>query len=319
MRGLPKITNERVLVGTETNDDAGVYLLQPGLALVQTVDFFTPIVDDPYDYGQIAAANSLSDVYAMGGTPVSALNILGYPVGKVSEETVAEILRGGGEKVIEAGAALLGGHSVDDPEMKFGLAVTGVADPDRVVTNKGARAGDYLILTKALGTGIITQALKRDEVDADALAAAVASMKQLNAAASRAMVAVGVSAATDITGFGLLGHLYEMLDAAGVGALINARALPILPGALQYSDAGIGTGGARRNRAYLEPHLRLKPSLSVGVQGVLFDPQTSGGLLIAVRPERAEDLLDALIEEDVAVRAVIGSVEDRPREITVSA
>jgi selenide,water dikinase len=308
-----------VLVGTETSDDAGVYLLESGIALIQTVDFFTPIVDDPFDYGQIAAANSLSDVYAMGGTPITALNILGYPVGQVPDAWLAEILRGGGEKVIESGAALLGGHSVDDPEMKFGLSVTGVADPACIVTNRGARVGDDLVLTKALGTGIVTQALKQDEADADALAVAVASMTRLNAGAARAMVAVGPHAATDVTGFGLLGHLFEMLAAAEVGAEITARSLPILPRALEYAEAGVSTGGARKTRAFLEPHLRLDPALSTGLQGVLFDPQTSGGLLIAVAPEKTNPLLEALERERVGVRAVIGKVTDRARELKVVA
>jgi selenide,water dikinase len=255
----------------------------------------------------------------MGGTPITALNILGYPVGQVPEEWLEQILRGGGEKVIEAGAALLGGHSVDDPEMKFGLAVTGVADPAQVVANRGARPGDDLVLTKALGTGIVTQALKRGEVDAAALAAAVASMKQLNAGAARAMVRVGPDAATDVTGFGLLGHLYEMLAASEVGAEIDARSVPVLPRAEEYGAAGVSTGGARKTRAYLEPSLRLDDEVPVGRQGVLFDPQTSGGLLIAVAPEKTSRLLEALAAENVAVRAVVGKVTDRPRELRVVA
>lgn len=274
-------------------------------------------MDDPYDYGQIAAANSLSDVYAMGGTPITALNILGYPVGQVPQEWLAQILRGGGEKVIESGAALLGGHSVDDPELKFGLAVTGVAHPCEIVANRGARPGDDLVLTKALGTGIVTQALKRGEVDADALAAAVASMKQLNAAAGRAMGRVGAHAATDVTGFGLLGHLFEMLAASEVGAQIDARALPVLPMAEEYAAAGISTGGARKNRAYLEPHLRLSEAILPGREEVLFDPQTSGGLLIAVAPEKTSRLLEELAAEGVTVRAVVGKITDRPRELRV--
>lgn len=274
-------------------------------------------MDDPYDYGQIAAANSLSDVYAMGGTPITALNILGYPVGQVPQEWLAQILRGGGEKVIESGAALLGGHSVDDPELKFGLAVTGVAHPCEIVANRGARPGDDLVLTKALGTGIVTQALKRGEVDADALAAAVASMKQLNAAAGRAMGRVGAHAATDVTGFGLLGHLFEMLAASEVGAQIDARALPVLPMAEEYAAAGISTGGARKNRAYLEPHLCLSEAILPGREEVLFDPQTSGGLLIAVAPEKTSRLLEELAAEGVTVRAVVGKITDRPRELRV--
>jgi selenide, water dikinase len=308
-----------VLIGPETSDDAGVYLLEDGRALIQTLDFFTPIVDDPFDYGQIAAANSLSDVYAMGGTPITALNIVGYPVGQISEGTLTQILVGGYEKVAEAGAALLGGHTVDDPELKYGLSVTGIADPRDITANKGARPGDDLVLTKALGTGIITQALKRGEVDARALASAVESMKRLNAAAARAMVRVGPHAATDVTGFGLLGHLYEILAASGVGAEIDARALPILPMAEEYAAQGIGTGGGRKNREYLEPNLRLHAAVSAGRQGVLFDPQTSGGLLIAVAPEKTSRLLAELEAEGVPVRAVVGKITDGPAVLKVEA
>jgi selenide,water dikinase len=308
-----------VLIGPETSDDAGVYLLEDGRALIQTLDFFTPIVDDPFDYGQIAAANSLSDVYAMGGTPITALNILGYPVGQVPEETLARILVGGCEKAAEAGAALLGGHTVDDPELKYGLSVTGIADPGDITANKGARPGDDLVLTKALGTGIITQALKRGEVNAAALAIAVESMKRLNAAAARAMVRVGPHAATDVTGFGLLGHLYEILAASGVGAEIDTRALPVLPMAEEYAAQGIGTGGGRKNREYLEPNLRLHRAVPDARLGVMFDPQTSGGLLIAVPPEKTPRLLEELEAEGVPVRAVIGKITDRSCELKVEA
>src|SRR5438105_3439369 len=218
LRCIPKYKDERVLVGLETSDDAGVYLIDDERVLIQTVDFFTPIVDDPYEYGQIAAANSLSDVYAMGGVPITALNIVGFPMGTYPNEWLERILTGGCEKVAEAGVALLGGHTVQNPEIMFGLSVTGTAHRDQITANRGARPGDALVLTKALGTGIVTQALKRDEVDPAHLEAAVDSMKRLNAAASRAMVRVGVHAATDITGFGLLGHLYEMLAASEVGA-----------------------------------------------------------------------------------------------------
>jgi selenide,water dikinase len=276
-------------------------------------------VDDPFDYGQIAAANSLSDVYAMGGTPITALNIVGYPVGQISEETLTQILVGGCEMVAEAGAALLGGHTVDDPELKYGLSVTGIADPRDITANKGARPGDDLVLTKSLGTGIITQALKRGDVDAGALATAVESMKRLNAAAARAMVRVGPHAATDVTGFGLLGHLYEILAASGVGAEIDARALPILPMAEEYAAQGIGTGGGRKNRQYLEQNLRLHPAVPESRQGVMFDPQTSGGLLIAVAPEKTRRLLEELEAEGVPVRAVVGKITDAPCVLKVEA
>jgi selenide, water dikinase len=319
LRYLPKTKSDRVLVGPETSDDAGVYLMDDGRALIQTLDFFTPIVDDPFDYGQIAAANSLSDVYAMGGTPITALNILGYPVGQLPEETLRQILQGGAEKVAESGAVLLGGHSVDDPELKYGLSVTGIADPRDITANKGARPGDDLVLTKALGTGILTQALKRGEVDAGALAVAVDSMKRLNAAATRAMVRVGPHAATDVTGFGLLGHLFEILAASGVGAEIDVHAIPLLPLAEEYAVQGISTGGARKNRQYLEPNLRLHPAVPAGRLGVLFDPQTSGGLLIAVAPEKTSRLLAELEAEGVPVRAVIGKITDAPGKIQVEA
>jgi selenide,water dikinase len=255
----------------------------------------------------------------MGGTPITALNIVGYPVGQISDETLTQILVGGCEKVAEAGAALLGGHTVDDPELKYGLSVTGIADPRDITANKGARPGDDLVLTKALGTGIITQALKRGDVDAGALAAAVESMKRLNAAAARAMIRVGPHAATDVTGFGLLGHLYEILAASGAGAEIDARALPILPMAEEYAAQGIGTGGGRKNRQYLEPNLRLHPAVLEGRQEVMFDPQTSGGLLIAVASEKTRRLLEELEAEGVPVRAVIGKITDAPCVLKVEA
>jgi selenide,water dikinase len=297
-----------VLVGLETSDDAGVYLIDDERVLIQTVDFFTPIVDDPYEYGQIAAANSLSDVYAMGGVPITALNIVGFPMGTYPNEWLERILAGGCEKVTEAGVALLGGHTVQNPEIMYGLSVTGMAHRDQVTANRGARPGDALVLTKALGTGIVTQALKRDEADAAHLEAAVRSMKQLNAAAARAMGAVGAHAATDITGFGLLGHLYEMLAASEVGAELDVAALPLLPGALGYAARGLTTGGANNNRAYLKESIRLEGNLSEALQAVLYDPQTSGGLLMAVAPDRTHALLDALAAEGVEIRAVIGRV-----------
>jgi selenide,water dikinase len=309
LRCLPKIQDERVLVGIETSDDAGVYLIDDDRVLIQTVDFFTPIVDDPYEYGQIAAANSLSDVYAMGGTPITALNIVGFPMGgELPSEWLERILAGGCAKVVEAGVALLGGHTVQNPEIMYGLSVTGIAPREHVTANRGARPGDDLVLTKALGTGIVTQALKRDEVEPAHLEAAVRSMKTLNASAARAMVAVGAHAATDVTGFGLLGHLYEMLSASEVGAELETSAVPLLPGAIDYAARGITTGGARNNRQYLSDHVRVHGDVSEVLQSVLYDPQTSGGLLIAVAPDRTRELLERLADEGVEVRAVIGCV-----------
>ncbi len=296
-----------MLIGVETSDDAGVYLLDGDQVLIQTVDFFTPIVDDPFDYGQIAAANSLSDVYAMGGTPITALNIVGYPMKDAPAEWLHEILRGGAEKAVEAGVAILGGHTVEDPEIKYGMSVTGLGNRHQITANRGARAGDRLVLTKALGTGLVTSAIKRGVADAEATRAVTDSMKTLNRAASRAMVEVGVHACTDVTGFGLLGHLYEMLE-AGVAAELDAAAIPVLPTAEECARQGITTGGARNNETYLAPSLQFDAGVSMELRQVLFDPQTSGGLLMAVPPERLDALLAALEAEGVAIRAVIGRI-----------
>jgi selenide, water dikinase len=301
-----------VLVGVETSDDAGVYLLDGDQVLVQTVDFFTPIVDDPYDYGQIAAANSLSDVYAMGGTPITALNIVCYPMKEAPADWLYEILRGGAEKMREAGVALLGGHTVEDPEIKYGLSVTGLAARHQITANRGAKVGDWLVLTKALGTGLVTSAIKRGVADLAAVRAATESMTTLNRAASQAMVAAGVHACTDVTGFGLLGHLYEMLCAGAVAASLEAAQIPVLPTAEACARDGITTGGARNNETYLAPCLHFDATVSAERRQVLFDPQTSGGLLIAVPPERLPRLLAALEREGVPIRAVIGRIVDGP-------
>src|SRR5215212_1657047 len=288
------MVNERVLVGVETSDDAGVYLLDGDRVLIQTVDFFTPIVDDPYDYGQIAAANSLSDVYAMGGTPITALNIVGYPMKDAPAEWLHEILRGGAEKAVEAGVAILGGHTVEGPEIKYGLSVTGIGSRHQITANRGARVGDRLVLTKALGTGLVTSAIKHGVAEEAAMRAATESMKMLNRAASKAMLSVGVHACTDITGFGLLGHLYEMVSASEVAARLDAAAIPVLPTAEECARQGITTGGARNNETYLSPWLQLDAGVSPELRQVLFDPQTSGGLLMAVSPDRVDALLSAL-------------------------
>lgn len=313
LRQLPKQVSEKVLVGLETPDDAGVYLIDEERALIQTLDFFTPIVDDPFEFGAIAAANALSDVYAMGGVPLTAMNIVCFPMdGSLDKTVLVDILRGGGEKVEESGAVLLGGHTVNDEVIKFGLSVTGIGRPDRITAVKGARAGDDLVLTKAIGTGLVTTALKRGAAQRADVRAAIESMSALNAAASRAMVRVGVHAATDITGFSLMGHLFEMLDASGVSAVLHAAEIPFLPGALRYAEAGVNTGGGAANAEYLGDRVKLGAGVSEAQRVACFDPQTSGGLLMAVAPERTEQLLSELKAEGVPIRAVVGKVEAGP-------
>ena len=277
---IPRWANENVLVGFETADDAGVYKLTPECALVQTVDFFTPIVDDAYTFGAIAAANALSDVYAMGGQPLSALSILAWPAQGDLDE-LAEILKGGAEKIHEAGCALLGGHSIRDEEVKFGYAVTGTIHPDRIKTNAGARPGDALVLTKRIGTGVIATALKKGIAkDAD-VQAAVESMLTLNREACRAMLQFDVHGCTDVTGFGLVGHAREMACASGVTLEIDPRAVQFLPGAVEYAKQGAVPGGLKNNREFaascVDGHSEFEE--------LLYDPQTSGGLLIAL-PEK---------------------------------
>lgn len=260
------------------------------LALVQTVDFFAPIVDDPYDFGRIAAANALSDVYAMGGEPLTALNIVGFPSGKLPLSVLTEILRGGQDAVHESGALIVGGHTVVDDEVKYGLAVTGRADPARLLTNAGARAGDRLLLTKPLGTGVLATALKRGELDANAAAPMIASMKALNATASRAALAVGARCATDITGFGLLGHAAHIARASAVTLRIVIRDIPILEGAREAWLRGARPGGATRNDEWIAERVDWRGATDVE-RGLLVDPQTSGGLLVAVAPDRVAEFL----------------------------
>ncbi len=278
---IPRLTNANVLVGFDTSDDAGVYQLTPSLALVQTVDFFTPIVDDPYTFGAIAAANALSDVYAMGGTPLSALSILAYPDPGDLDDLEA-ILRGGGDKLKEAGCVLLGGHSVRDDEIKFGYAITGTVHPDRVRANSQARVGDALVLTKALGTGVIATALKRGLASEAHVEAATASMLTLNRAAAEAMAAVDAHGVTDITGFGLIGHAREMAKASGVTLEIDWRAIPFLPGAVDYAKAGAIPGGLHNNHDFASCDVTMEATVPQEIAHLLYDPQTSGGLLISL-------------------------------------
>ncbi len=292
---LPSSPN--LLIGLEVSDDAAVYRLDAGTALVQTVDFFPPIVDDPYAFGGIAAANALSDIYAMGGRPILALAIAAFPE-DLDPQIMAAILQGGADKVAEAGAVVAGGHTVVDREPKYGLCVTGLVDPARLTPKAGARPGDRLLLTKPLGTGLITTAIKRGEGDAAHLAAATASMLRLNRRAAELLAAVAVHAATDITGFGLLGHASEVARHSGVALRFEAAALPLLPGALDYARRGIAPGGLGRNRAHVEAagYARYAPTVDEAHRLIVNDPQTSGGLLIALPPAAADELLERCAE-----------------------
>jgi selenide,water dikinase len=300
-----------LLVGISTGDDAGVFRLRDDLAIVNTVDFFTPVVDDPYTFGQISAANSLSDVYAMGGRPVSALNIVCWPQAGLPSEMLAEVLRGGADKAREAGAVVVGGHSVADEEVKFGMAVTGVIDPRRIVRNVGARPGDALVLSKALGTGVLMTAFKRDALSAEHYATAVNSMKLLNASAAEVMLRYNVHAATDITGFGLMGHAFKMADGSGVTIIFEESDLPILQGTLENVRAGMIPGGGKRNREYYGPHVKISDEVSEEMSTIAFDPQTSGGLIIAVPESESIKLLADLHKAGCADAAIVGRVEDR--------
>jgi selenide,water dikinase len=295
-----------LLVGAADGDDAAVLRLDERRALVVTTDFFTPIVDDARDWGRIAAANALSDVYAMGGRPLVALNLTAWPAA-LPVELLAEVLRGGAELAGQAGCPVVGGHSVDDPEPKYGLAVVGLADPDRLLTIAAARPGDRLVLTKPLGTGVVATAVKRGQPDPAAVAAAVAAMTTLNRDAAEAALAAGVVAATDVTGFGLLGHLHRMLRASGVAGEVDAARVPFLPGAAELAAAGFVSGGTRNNEAYLRDRVELEAGLPPVVATLLHDAQTSGGLLLAVAPERLAGLVADLRARGVEP-AVVGRV-----------
>ena len=300
---LPHRDDPRLLVGRETFDDAGVFLVSDDVALVQTVDFFAPIVDDPYTFGRIAAANALSDVYAMGGEPLTALNIVAFPASAAPLEVLTEILRGGQDAVHEAGAFIVGGHSIIDEEIKYGLAVTGRADPRRLLTNAGAKLGDRLVLTKPLGTGLLSTAAKSGAIGEDVYRTMIASMSALNRDASRAALAVGATCATDITGFGLLGHASHIARASDVSLEIRVAAIPVLPGARDAWRDGARTGGADRNLRYLEPLVQWG-SASDEDRALLLDPQTSGGLLVALPAAAARDYI-ARVTGAVEIGAVI--------------
>jgi selenide,water dikinase len=308
LRALPPVVHPDLLVGTATADDAGVFRIAPDLALVQTVDFFSPIVDDPFQFGAIAATNALSDVYAMGGEPRTALNIACFPQQGVPFEVLGAILEGGQAKASEAGVVVLGGHTVIDEEVKFGMAVTGLIHPDRILRNVGARPGDVLLLTKPLGTGIVTTARKRGAGTAADEAAAIDSMTRLNAVAARVLRGFDVHACTDVTGFGLLGHGHEMAHGSGVRLLLTAGRLPLLPGVPALVAGGYLTGGCRRNQEWLADKVEVAASVPLELVEAARDPQTSGGLLAAVAAADAMTALRSLVDAGVAA-AAIGAVE----------
>lgn len=304
------MNDPNILVGTNTADDAAVYKVNDSLAIVQSVDYFTPVVDDPYTFGLITAANSLSDLYAMGAQPLFALNIVGFPSKKLSMDELAEILKGGAAKAAEAGISVIGGHTIEDPEPKYGMVVTAVIHPAQVVTNAGAKAGDMLVLTKPLGLGIITTAMKKGLVGPEVIAEAIEVMSTLNKGAAEAMVKVGVNACTDITGFGFLGHLHEMAKASHLGAKIFLADVPVIPETwnLINNKQGVVPGGTLKNLEFLREDLIVNPDISEVDLTVLSDAQTSGGLLISVTEEKLANLLLALKEAGVQTIAIVGKM-----------
>jgi len=310
LAGLPAPTDPNVLVGISTSDDAGVYRLSDDLAMVHTVDFFTPIVDDPYDFGRIAAANAISDVYAMGGTPLTALNIVAFPIESLGTEILAAILAGGASVATTAGVSIVGGHTIKSDEPKYGMAVTGTIHPDRIVTNRGARPGDLLLLTKTVGTGILTTAHKRELIDDRALQPAIASMARLNDRASATMLAHGVHAATDITGYGVVGHASEMARASGVALAIDARRVPLFDGVLELIERDVVPGGTRANLADHAAFVEYADGVSSALRIAMSDAQTSGGLLIAISRAGAERVLADLA--DLGTVAIVGEVLSGP-------
>jgi selenide, water dikinase len=306
LRHIPQSSDPRALVGVSTRDDAAVYRLTDELAIVATVDYITPVVDDPYAFGQIAAANALSDVFAMGGEALFALNLANFPRETLPLEQLGEIIRGGVDKAAEAGVTVLGGHSVDDPEVKYGMTAIGIIHPDHIIRNVGAHAADRVVLTKPIGTGVVTTAIKVGAASDEQVAAAVRSMSTLNRGAARAMLDAGVHAATDVTGFGLLGHLSEMLAGSSLDAIVRVADVPLLPGVRDLAASGYIPGGSRRNFDSVSDHVRWADGITELDQLILCDAQTSGGLLMAVPPDRLDYLLTELASEQVIVAAVIG-------------
>ena len=308
MDKVPRFEDPRLLVGTETADDAGVYLISDEVAIVQTVDVFTPVVDDPYTFGQIVTANCMSDVWAMGGEVITCLNLLGYPPKKMATDVAAEILRGCAQKIQESGAVLCGGHTWEDPELRVGLAVTGIIHPQRIVTNAAARPGDVLILTKPLGTGILSFAVIKGEIELSSIEHVIQSMTALNLPASRAMVEIGANACTDVTGFSLLGHAAEMAEASGVGMEIRVSDVPIFDGTLELAHKNIVLPLGRQNELAFRNQVECHSDISRDLIKILFDPQTSGGLLISVPERKKDDFLAALEGQNVRNAKVVGNV-----------
>lgn len=316
--GLRQPHDPNLLVGIETADDAGVYLVREDLALVQTVDFFTPIVDDPYNYGRIAALNSINDVWAMGGVPITALAITCFPKKGLDFAILGEIMRGGLDVLIENGVALVGGHSVDDQQIMFGYAVTGTVDPHKIATNRGARAGDTIILTKPLGTGVISTGIKFGKAAPEVVEASLATMLLAGREAAAAMREFDVKGATDITGFGLLGHAWEMARASGVTIEIDSSRVPLIPGALEMAGQGLLTSGDKSNRKYVGDDVEIGGEVGKESASLFFDPQTAGGMLIAIPPGQAGELL-ARLRETYAMASIIGRATERgPRSIVVA-
>lgn len=306
MHSLPKFDDPDLIVGTETADDAGVFRLRPDLAIVNTVDFFPPIVDDPFTFGQLAAVNALGDIYAMGAEPKTALNIVCFPKGKMDIRVLCEVLRGGADKVREAGAVVVGGHSIIDEEIKYGMAITGVVHPDRLIRNVGVQEGDALVLTKPLGTGIITTALKKGKAPKESVEAAVSSMLSLNKTASRIMRSHPVHACSDVTGYGLMGHALEMASGSSVTLILESAKLPLLHRTARLAEKGYLSEGYKRNREYLKNKTSVEKSVREGLVATAFDPQTSGGLLIALAQRRASRLVEELQANEVKGATVIG-------------
>jgi selenide,water dikinase len=311
LHSLPPQEHPALLIGTNQADDSAVLRLRDDLAIILSVDYFPAIVDDPYVFGQVAAANALSDIYAMGGTPLSALNIIAFPEGKLPLEALELLMRGGAEKVNEAGAVIVGGHTLKGDELTYGLSVVGTIHPDRIVRKVGAKPGDILVLTKPLGTGLYSTALKQGSLDEEQEAHYNGVMTALNAAGSRRMVEAGAHACTDVTGFGLAGHALEMAQQSGVTMSLYFDALPLLPRALEFAAGGFLPGGGAANQQFASPTLKIAGSLTREQQMILYDPQTSGGLLIAVAAEKAEKMVDALHEDGVEEATIIGEVLDQ--------
>jgi selenide, water dikinase len=310
-------TNANVLVGLDRADDAGVYKVSDDLALIQTVDFFTPIVDDPYAFGQIAAANALSDIYAMGGVPKTAMNLVAFPLKTMDISVLRQIIQGGLDKMTEAGVVLIGGHSIEDSELKYGLSVTGFIHPSRVLTKKTIRPGDRLILTKPLGTGIVNTAIKGGLASSSVIESTIRLMATLNRRAAEIMSDYPVSACTDITGFGLIGHLAEMVAGSGSGMTIHASMLPVIPEAREYAAMGLVPAGAYKNREFRGKMVTFGPQVDRVLQDISFDPQTSGGLLISIPGDQADALLAKLKDNGISHAAIIGEVTGAPEHITM--